>query len=49
MTAQDIIKHWADTARDDLETARILLDSKKYSQCLFFGRDNHVEYQRALR
>jgi HEPN domain-containing protein len=36
MTPQNIIQYWQDSAQDDLESADILFQSKKYSQCLFY-------------
>lgn len=38
MTQTDVVKIWLDGAIDALETAEVLLSSKKYNHALFFGQ-----------
>lgn len=36
MTQSQTVNHWATSAREDADTAKLLFDGKKYSYCLFF-------------
>lgn len=36
MSPQDLITFWKQSAQDDLDTARALIDSKRYHHALFF-------------
>jgi HEPN domain-containing protein len=37
MTIEERIKHWIDSAEDDLATAEDLFVAKRYNWCLFIG------------
>jgi AbiV family abortive infection protein len=43
---QEIIKYWAITSKQDLETAEILFENKKYSHALFFC---HLSIEKILK
>ena len=36
MTKSQTINHWITSAKEDVDTAKLLFDGKKYSYCLFF-------------
>lgn len=36
MNERTVIKHWVDSATEDLKTAEALFDTKRYQHCLFF-------------
>lgn len=49
MNSQDIknaIRYWEATATHDYETMLVLFDSKRYSDCLFFG---HIVLEKLLK
>jgi len=46
MTKEEHIKHWIDSAENDLETANILFNSGRYDWCLFIA---HLVIEKLLR
>ena len=46
MTINEHIQHWIDSAENDLETANILFNSKKYEWCLFIS---HLVVEKAVK
>jgi len=46
MTIDEHVKHWIDSADNDLESAQILFNSKKYDWCLFLG---HLVIEKAIK
>lgn len=43
---KEIVNFWRDRAADDRKTARALLESKRYSACLFFV---HIYLEKLLK
>jgi len=46
VTINEHIKHWIDSAENDLETANILFNSRRYDWCLFIS---HLVVEKALK
>jgi HEPN domain-containing protein len=46
MTINEHIQHWIDSAENDLETANILFNSKRYDWCLFIS---HLVVEKAVK
>lgn len=46
MTQQEAVKRWQQSAREDIETARVLFDNKRYLYTLFFC---HLSLEKMLK
>jgi len=48
MNEKDIIKNWTEASKQDLETAEILFENKKYHHALFFCHLSIEKYLKAI-
>lgn len=48
MNENEIIKNWSDASKQDLETAEILFENKKYHHALFFCHLSIEKYFKAI-
>jgi AbiV family abortive infection protein len=48
MNENEIVKNWSDASKQDLETAEILFENKKYHHALFFCHLSIEKYLKAI-